>query len=163
MKLLDNSCLSLFMLEIPQYDFILKLNDLNESLNITNHVKDEFGAKDVFGKLNEYISNGLISLEYINYDIQLERRYPMLGRGELSIIQWGLILKDKVEYYCILDDLNARKVALKLGLSISGSIGLIIILKNRNNYSRELIDRIIFDIEKSNFRVSKKVLNELRA
>ena len=162
MKLLDTSCLSLFMLEIPQYEFIQELNDANESLNITNQIKDEFEDKDIFCQLNNYISKGLISVKDINHDVQLERRYPMLGKGELSIIQWGLLLKDKIRYYCILDDLNALKIASKLELSFSASIGLIILLKNKNNYSNLLINNIISDIENSNFRVSKKVLNELR-
>lgn len=42
MKLLDNSSISLFILEIPEYDFLMELFKVNESLNITNYVKNEF-------------------------------------------------------------------------------------------------------------------------
>ena len=162
MKLLDNSCLSLFLYEVPQHDFIKKLVEINESLMITFHVRDEFKLKDDLNRLDEYISNDMIAVEDIDYNDKLEKRFPMLGKGELSIIQWGLILKDKVSYKCILDDLQARRVALRLGLSISGSIGLIKILKEKNQYSDDEIEDIITDIEKSNFRISRKILNQLK-
>lgn len=159
MKLLDNSCLSLFICEVPQYNFLKELYDLEVSLNTTMYVKNEFNQK-----INhDEIFKNMISVSDIDYDEQLKKRYPMLGNGELSIIQWGLMLKDKTTYQCILDDLNARKVASGLGLSLSGSIGLIIWLKNKNNYSDEKINKIIQDIDESNFRVSSKVLSKLRA
>lgn len=161
MKLLDNSCLSLFVYEVPQYDFIRQLFDINESLNITTHVRKEFEKKDDSNRLDEYISDGMIHVEDIDYDDKLEKRYPMLGKGELSIIQWGLILKGKFSYKCILDDLHARRVALRLGLSISGSIGLIKLLKEKNHYSNDVINEIITDINESNFRISGKILDRL--
>ena len=51
MKLLDNSCISLFILEIPEYDFLKVLYGLNESLNITHHVKNEFQNTGNLNKL----------------------------------------------------------------------------------------------------------------
>ena len=62
----------------------------------------------------------------------------------------------------MLDDLKARKIATSLGLSISGSVGLIVILKEKNKYSKYKIDEIIDSIENSNFRISDFVLNKLR-
>lgn len=162
MKLLDTSCLSLFLLEIPVYDFLNELFCINESLNITKQVENEFMFKDPSNKLDEYVNSGKILLNNnIEYD-ELKRRYPMLGKGELSIIQWGLNLKDTCSYHCVLDDLKARKIATSLGLSISGSVGLIVILKEKNKYSKYKIDEIIDSIENSNFRISDFVLNKLR-
>jgi len=162
MKLLDNSCISLFILEIPHYNFLMELHEINESLNITNHVKNEFKKTGSIEKLKEYIDNEIINLEHIDYDPLLKRRYPFLGDGELSIIQWGLNLKESGSYYCIIDDLRARKVAKKLNLSLSGSIGLIILLKNKNNFSPDKIEEIINDIDNSKFSISKNILNKLR-
>lgn len=161
MKLLDNSCISLFILEIPDYNFLMELYEIKESLNITHHVKKEFKKTGYIEKLEEYLDNGIINLEHIDYDPLLKRRYPFLGDGELSIIQWGLNLKDFCSYYCIIDDLRARKVAKKLNLNLSGSIGLIILLKNKNNYSSDKIDEIIDSIDKSKFSISRNVLNKL--
>ena len=162
MKLLDNSCISLFILEIPDYNFLMELHELNESLNITNHVKNEFKETGQIGKLEKYINSEILNLEHVDYDPLLKRRYPFLGDGELSIIQWGLNLKESRSYYCIIDDLRARKVAKKLNLSLSGSVGLILLLKNKNHYSSDKIDKIIYDIDNSNFSVSKNILNKLR-
>ncbi len=162
MKLLDTSCLSLFLLEIPTYDFLNGLYSLNESLNITKQVKKEFEFKNSSNKLNEYVSNKKILLEdNIEHD-ELKSRYPMLGNGELSIMQWGLNLQGKCSYYCVLDDLKARKIAANLDLSISGSLGLIIILKKKNMYSEQQINEIIDSINNSGFRISNSVLNKLR-
>lgn len=162
MKLLDNSCISLFLLEIPDYNFLTELYEINESLNITNHVKNEFEESGYLEKLEEYLDNEIINLEHINYDPLLKRRYPFLGDGELSIIQWGLNLKESCSYYCIIDESRARNVAERLNLSVSGSIGLIILLKNKNNYSSDKIDEIIDSIDNSDFRISKNILNKLR-
>lgn len=162
MKLLDNSCISLFILEIPQYDFLNELHDLNESLNITSHVKREFESTGSADKLKFYLSNNLINMKEIEYNSLLKRRYPYLGEGELSIIQWGLNLKEHCSYYCVLDDLRARNIAKKLNLTISGSIGLIILVLNKKDYSSSEIDGIIEAIDKSNFRINKKILSKLR-
>lgn len=162
MKLLDNSSLSLFLLEIPEYEFLKELYEINESLNITHHVKKEFEVADNLNILSSILENQMIKLEHIDYSPKLKARFPNLGEGELSIIQWGLYLNGSRSYYCVLDDFRARKVAKKLNLSISGSIGLIILLKNKNNYSKEKIEDIIDSIRKSNFRVNGIILNELR-
>ena len=161
MKLLDTSCLSLFILEIPKYGFLHELYELNESLNITQYVKEEFEKKDKLNLLDEYLINDMISTETVNYDPLL--KYPFLGDGELSIIQWGLNLDGNTKYCCILDDLNARNVAKTLKLSFSGSIGLIIKLKNKNNYSLKKIDEIINDIDKSTFRIDRNILNKIKS
>ena len=161
MKLLDNSSISLFILEIPEDDFLMELNKVNESLNITNHVKNEFKQSGYLEKLDKYLSNEIINLKNIDCS-SLKKRYPFLGDGELSIIQWGLNIKEDNSYYCILDDLHARKVAEKLNLSLCGSIGLIILLKNKNDYSSEKIEEIINSILNSRFNISKNILNKLR-
>lgn len=161
-NLLDNSSISLFVLEIPQYDFLKELYANGESLNISYHVVNEFRNSGHINKLESYIDNGMINLEEISYDPMLKMRYPYLGAGELSIIQWGLMLKGSCSYRCILDDLSAREVAKKLNLPISGSIGLIILLKYDNGYSDGKIEEIIGAIESSDFRISKKILNKLR-
>lgn len=162
MKLLDNSSISLFILEIPDYNFLMELYEINESLNITCHVKNEFKETGCLEKLEEYLDNEIINLENIEYNSSLKRRYPFLGEGELSIIQWGLNLKESGSYYCVIDDLPARKVAKQLNLSLSGSIGLIILLKNKNNYSSDKIEEIIQSIDDSEFSISENILNKLR-
>lgn len=162
MKLLDNSCISLFILEVPEYNFLNELYELNQSLNITTYVKNEFEKTGNIEKLEGYLSGDMVNLEDINFDLKLKRRYPNLGDGELSIIQWGLNLRGHCSYYCILDDSKARNIAKRLNLSISGSIGLIIFLRDKNNYPMTKIDEIIKAIDKSNFSISKSILNKLR-
>ena len=111
MKLLDNSCLSLFILEIPEYEFLEELYYVNESLNISNQVKNEFECADNENMLGVFLDKKMINLKDIDYNPKLKTRFPNLGEGVLSIIQWGLKLEGIRSYYCILDDFNARKVA----------------------------------------------------
>ena len=73
MKLLDNSCISLFILEIPDYNFLMELYEINESLNITHHVKKEFKKTGYIEKLEEYLDNEIINLNRIDYDPLLKK------------------------------------------------------------------------------------------
>ena len=52
--------------------------------------------------------------------------------------------KQDKEYYCVLDDKDARKIAKRLGLNLTGSIGLLIKLKEKGliENPNEVVDKI---------------------
>lgn len=59
----------------------------------------------------------------------------------------------------IIDDLKARKLAKQLNLKITGSLGIITKAKEKNII--ENIKPILDKILKTNFRISKVIINEL--
>jgi predicted nucleic acid-binding protein len=95
-------------------------------------------------------------------ELALKRRFPGLGDGEINVLCWGIKLKDLgTQYYCVIDEKLGRKAAQKLELPLTGSIGLIKILKDRKLLIKEQIINIIEDIKASPFRVDEAVLRGL--
>jgi len=65
-----------------------------------------------------------------------------LGKGESEVLSWALT---HPEYEAILDDLAARKCARSLGISLRGTVGIILLAKKRNCISKAapLIESLI--------------------
>jgi len=92
----------------------------------------------------------------------LRKRFPGLGNGEINVLFWGLKLKGSgVQYYCVIDEKLGRKAAQKLQLPLTGSIGLLKLLKDKKVLSIEQLKIIVDDIKKSPFRVDAAVLRSL--
>jgi predicted nucleic acid-binding protein len=121
------------------------LNKIYSNLIITNYIQLE---------LNEAIPSW-ISVEQ-TYDInQSFLKNFNLGLGESSII----IKAIENNGFLIIDDLKARKIASKLRLRYTGSIGILIIAKELG-----LIQSVKFYLEKiqtTNFRLSDILINEV--
>ena len=121
------------------------LNKIYSNVIITNYIQLE---------LNEAIPSW-ISVEQ-TYDInQSFLKNFNLGLGESSII----IKAIENNGFLIIDDLKARKIASKLRLRYTGSIGILIIAKELG-----LIQSVKFYLEKiqtTNFRLSDILINEV--
>lgn len=65
-----------------------------------------------------------------------------LGKGESEVLSWALT---HPEYEAILDDLSARKCARSLGISLRGTVGIILLAKKRGYISKAapLIESLI--------------------
>jgi len=59
----------------------------------------------------------------------------------------------------IFDDLKARKLANKLNLQITGTLGVIISAKNKNIISS--LEEVLNKLKKAGFRISKELENEI--
>lgn len=174
MKLCDTSAIIFFLKEIPEVNCINHLCYMREDLNISEEVYDEY-HEDSLGKtlisrsdsitLDEYIEEDKIKLLIMEIGIlkdKIKRRYPTLGQGELSIIALGLLMQEEhVNYSCVLDDGIARSAAAKYNLDLTGSIGLLIHIRDNNGWDNEKMECIINKIRLSDFRVSEKVLRRL--
>lgn len=58
----------------------------------------------------------------------------------------------------ILDDLKARKAAVKMNLKVTGTIGVILNAKKKNKIASV---RSVFDkIQMTDFRISERIINE---
>ncbi len=65
-----------------------------------------------------------------------------LGKGETQVISWAYQHK---EYEAILDDFAARKCALSLGISIRGTLGIILLAKKEGHLplARPVFDKLM--------------------
>lgn len=167
MKLLDSSCIILFLDLIPQFKCIDLLYGSGEKLGTTFSVKKEYEIKvkrmhdPNFPDLKEYLEDKKIELilnDCHTIEEEIRGKWPWLGDGEISIMALGCLFKNIVNYICVLDDKKARKAAKELGLNITGSIGLLIKLKEMGILNETERKQIINAINQSVFKISEELL-----
>jgi predicted nucleic acid-binding protein len=165
MKILDSSVIILFLNDIDGKEYFTLLSQNNCHLHIPTSVYNEILDNGQIIELNSLISQNVITKMVSNdpkEELALKRRFPGLGDGEINVLCWGIKLKDLgTQYYCVIDEKLGRKAAQKLELPLTGSIGLIKILKDRKLLIKEQIINIIEDIKASPFRVDEAVLRGL--
>lgn len=174
MKLFDTSVLILFLDYIPDINCINILCDFGEDINITPEVYNEYSLNnesslirinhsDVENSINHYIDNNKIKIikkEIESIKDKIRTRHPTLGKGEISIIALGILLNNN-DYYCVLDDKTARDVAIKYNLQLTGSIGLMIKIRDEDTWDDDELSQIVEKIRSSDFRVSDEILGRL--
>jgi len=89
-----------------------------------------------------------------NYQKILE---SFLDKGEASAIALALEIKDCL---LIIDELKGRREAKNLGISYTGIMGILIIAKEKNIINS--VSAIIDDIQKTDFRLSQKLIEETK-
>lgn len=168
MKLMDTSSIILFLEFVSEYEFLIKFSKTGEVMIITAQVEEEYNRKKDSSihnpnyNLNKLIENKIIIKEKCEINEIFKRRYFKLGIGEKSIMSLAFKYQEQGhEYYCILDDKYARDVAQKLELNVKGSIGLLLLLKEKGllENSNEIVNKI----RESPFRISDNILEELNA
>lgn len=168
MKLMDTSSIILFLEYIQEYEFIITFSETGEIMIITPQVEEEYNIKRDPSKFNDkynlenLINCGIVTKKDSEINSLFKKRYFFLGKGEKSIMSLALEYKEQsTDYYCVLDDKYARKIAFKLGLNVKGSIGLLLLLKEKGLLKdpNELIEKI----RQSEFRISDRILEELNA
>ena len=134
----DTSCL-IVLTNINELDLLHRLYD---RVITTSEVAAEYGAllPDWFQILNATDRD---------YQKNLERE---LDRGEASAITLALELRDTT---IILDDYKARKVATRLGLDITGTLGVII--KAKKNGVIPSIKPVLVKLKATNFRLHEEL------
>ncbi len=60
----------------------------------------------------------------------------------------------------IIDELKGRREARKLGITVTGTLGILIVSKEKGLINK--ITPILEKIRKSNFRISEKLLTEAK-
>lgn len=134
----DTSCLILLS-NIGELNLLQKLYT---QIITTPDIAEEFGKP-----LPEWIK--LVSVTDKSKQRILELQ---IDRGESSAIALAL---ENPNSTLILDDNKARKIAVKLGLIITGTIGVIIKAKQREIIPS--IKPILNKIKQSNFRLTKEI------
>jgi len=114
-------------------------------------------------KVRPEIENGNIKIQTSITQKELDDfriRYPILGKGECSVILTSLKLnQQKEDTYAILDDGNARKVAAKQGVNLTGTYGLLKTLKEKGHINEEQFNQCKQDMSKSKFRIDFNKVN----
>jgi len=80
-----------------------------------------------------------------------------LGYGESEVI--ALALEKGIDRV-IIDDKQARKVADKLGLKVIGTLGILILAKEKQ-VIKEVRPLVLSMMEKINFRIDRALLNKI--
>ena len=138
----DTSCL----IALTKVSALGVLRQLYEEVVVTEEVADEFGEP-----LPEWIR--VKTVENKTYQQLLE---AALGRGEASAIALAISIPDAL---LIVDDLKARKEAVRLGLKITGTLGVLLKAKQQGLISS--IKTLFDKLEQDGFRISSEVRNEI--
>lgn len=134
----DTSCL-IILTKIGEIDLLRKLY---KTVTITREILLEYGED-----LPDWFVVQQVKDQYRQLLLEMQ-----IGKGEASAIALALETSDNI---IILDDWKARKVAKRLGISVTGTIGVIIKAKNTGIIAsvKPYLDKII----KTNFRISEEL------
>ncbi|PNR96152.1 MULTISPECIES: DUF3368 domain-containing protein [Petrotoga] len=138
----DTSCL----IVLDNIDMLFILKELYGNIFITQEVLKEFEKP-----IPEWIK-----VREVNDKKYLKLLSTFIDLGEASSIALAL---EKEDVILILDDLKARKLANKLNLQITGTLGVIISAKNKNIISS--LEEVLNKLKKAGFRISKELENEI--
>lgn len=166
MRILDSSVIILFLNNIEGEKYLSMLSEIGEVLVIPEFVYKEILDESTKSKLDFLISNSVLErAEKLNNEDKkmIENRFLVtLGKGEINVLTWGKTLqKEGKKFWCVIDERIGRDATRKMGLSLTGSIGLIKILKERKILKRDKLKAILEDIKKSPFRIDEKILEDL--
>ena len=139
----DTSCLILLH-KLGRLDL---LQSLFGKLTITQIIADEFGTA----------IPDFIKIENPKDKIYQKILESSLDSGEASAL--ALVL-EKNEPLLIIDDLKGRREARHLGIKYTGTIGILIIAKEKGLISS--ISEILDEIKKTDFRLSEELIYEIR-
>ena len=138
----DASCF-IILHKIGEMDLLKKVYG---SVSTTPEVAAEFGEV-----LPEWVV-----IEQVKDRKYVEFLQTIIDEGESSAIA---LAKEMESPLLIIDDLKARKLASKLNLKYTGTIG--VINKAKQNGDIERIKPIIDKLIATNFRIADKILDEL--
>ena len=138
----DTSCFII----LSSIDELSLLQKLYGTIITTQDIAMEYGEK-----LPDWVE--IVTLKDKHKQQLLEMQ---LDKGESSAIALGLETENST---LILDDLKARKIALQLNLSYTGTLGIIIKAKQKGII--DAVKPIIEKIKRTNFRISPEL--ELQA
>ncbi len=138
----DTSCLILFH-KIGEFDLLRRVY---VNISTTPEVAEEFSEQ-----LPKWIK--LESVKDKKYQSFLETQVDL---GEASAIALAIEMEEPL---LLLDDLKARKLARKLNLKFTGSLG--VINKAKQIGAIDKVKPIVNKILSTDFRISKQIIHEL--
>lgn len=137
----DTSCLILFY-KIGELDLLKKLFG---KLHITETVLKEFNQK-----IPEWIE-----VAELTTDLQ-KGLANYLDKGEATAIS---LAAEHENSLLIIDEIKGRKAAKEMGISVTGSLGVLVEAKNQGHIRK--IKPLIEKIQKTNFRISEELIEQV--
>ncbi|MFQ4140173.1 DUF3368 domain-containing protein [Nodosilinea sp. PGN35] len=146
--------------------FLAKLGYLRQFLNhpdsfyIPQSVADEISAKSDSASqiIQALINSGVLQVRavaLINLAQSLNQR---LGKGESDAIALGIELNAN---YVLLDDLAARKEAIRLGLTIKGTLAVINKMRLDRTIKVDSLDDLYARCVEIDFRVKRSIFEQI--
>ncbi len=182
-KIFDNTVISSSINEIESINLIekcLERYSIVTSIEVYEETKKGFPeqSKESYKKISIFdLKDNKLFAILIEY---LSDRYPYLHKGELSSFLVSLIeyeMKDK-EYYFVTDDNRMRKAISKifednlfvsklthkpLKFNMTGTVGLLKRLCQRNILTKKDVEKVIADLENSSFYITPELIKYLKA
>ncbi|MFA7445772.1 MAG: DUF3368 domain-containing protein [Flavobacteriaceae bacterium] len=137
----DTSCLILFS-KINRLELLQKLFGI---ITVTKIISEEFGEK-----LPDFIQ--IENPKNNNYQKILE---SLIDKGEASALALAL---EKPDCLLIIDDNKGRKQAKQLGLTYTGTLGILILAKQKGLITS--LSEILSEIQKTNFRLNQNLIDK---
>lgn len=157
MKIVFNSSPLIFLTRLNFLDVFLESSD---EFYVPNSVCVEIDRKQdeasdsikktIAAEQIQVRSSGLISL--------VARLNDRLGKGESEAIALGLEIQTD---YIILDDLAARREAMRLGLNVKGTLAVVKKLQTEGKIAIDSLDALYQQISEMNFRVKRSVFDAI--
>lgn len=139
----NTSCL-IALGKIRKLDLLCKL--FNEVL-VPIEVREEFTGTPL---------SCMSVMETVKNNKQLFIDELNLGRGEAAAIALALETKN----ICIIDDLRARKVAIKMGIKVIGTIGILLIAEKKG-FIQSAYDEVK-SLQRKGFFISNVLLEKIK-
>ncbi len=159
MKIIFNSSPLIFL---SQLDFLDQFLATDDDFYLPQNVQIEINAKQ--DQSSDYINKLIANQQLIVKEIKLlslaNRLNERLGRGESDAITLGIELQTD---YIILDDFAARKAAMRLGLSVKGTLAVIRKLLKEEKIIIDNLDSFYQKIRQINFRVKREIFDSIFA
>jgi predicted nucleic acid-binding protein len=155
--LLDSSVIIAFMTEMDDGEYLRALSLRGFKLVVTDGVLHEVKKEPGISRLRKAIKEKWIEVQLTSkteYEF-FKKRYPMLDYAEVEIIQKGIELKySNVDYCCVLDEGAGRRVADGLGLSKTGTEGLLSKMNHLGVVDAAIKKKLLNKLGQSTFRSS---------
>lgn len=138
----DTSCL----IALQKVEKLEILSSLFTNVTITEEVYQEFGDT-----LPSWIT--IVKNKNESKFIELQK---VLDLGESSSIALALSTDNSL---LIIDEIKGRKIAIKNGVEIIGTLGILILAKNKGLIDN--LEKVIYDLRQNGFHISKKLMDVL--
>ncbi len=159
--ILNASPIIAFFEELESPGTLLLLKKLGYDLQVPQAVRDEIVKEPSASLLSRYMSEGEISCLPSPNPRKVEEfrvSHPALGAGESEVILNALDVRPREEVVCVLDEGPPRSVAQALDIPVTGTIGVLNLLRDANLITeaedRDICQRLLA----SSFRIGRGVL-----
>jgi predicted nucleic acid-binding protein len=157
MQIVINSSPLIFLAKLDYLDQFLAYPD---DFYISQSVADEILAKSDSASqiIQAFVSSGVVQVRAVSLINLAQSLNQRLGRGESDAIVLGIELNVD---YILLDDLAARKEAIRLGLTIRGTLAAINKMRRDGTIIVDSLDALYARFVEIDFRVKRSIFDQV--